>query len=837
VRVFYLVSSRSDFYLGTFSAGISHCSLDIYLLQKYAPGSSISIPYTLSGWTASQQAFTAVAQISGLRTTATIYTIILGSVSFNAANGQLIAQLNLNSTPPIESISITYIVFQNSAPFGFSSFNAMVGSSATYQFIGITQLNSSAGSSYAGSGFISQAATQGQLSCIGGNCPGLCITSQNCLAYSGQISGANCLLCGQGQIAANGGCQAYNPVTCGFNQYYNGTACTCYQGYLLVNSVCYQGCGTNAYIINSQCQCIPGYILSLITYTCVQQTVPTCGQNFVLINNVCTCKSGFGMINNLCLACPANSYVAANGNCVCNSGLTLSSNTLSCVAACYPNSYQNSVGQCICNSGYYNTGTSCILQPNCINGQIWNSGSNSCSCPQGMINDSITNQCSYCNTADRMVSAGICVCSPSYYPTSIGCSPCPTHSLYNITAAACICVTGYNMQNGVCVQNINCPLNSNWNAITLQCDCTYFQNYVINGYCQQCPLNSKWNGTACACLAGFVSTGTLCVCPYGQLWNGIACVCGTNKYFINNACTFCDANSVYNSTLQNCICKNGWFGNYAHCTKCDSSCATCSGASANNCLSCPSGTTLTSGSCLTSCNPNGQYIDANNICQNCMSNCVLCSSGSSCNTCASGYQTSLAISGNTVTMTCQLIPTGTSSTLTLRGQVTGNGVVYQGVGLSLMPTSILSNNCNICNSLLTVQVVSSFATITTTTEYVANSQYWFVISFNFGAIAFIPNFQFTVQLNPVYAASFSSTDMAQKLAGSYSQSSSSLSGSLRTISNPMQSTVYTSARPNSQQPPHPQTSANSTTVTPSNTTESNSTSITTDTQTLVSLFA
>lgn len=670
----------------------------------------------------------------------------------------------------------------------------MSGSSATYQFIGISQLSNAASTSYTGSGFASQASTQGQLSCIGSNCPGQCLSAQNCLAYNGQISGANCLLCGYGQIAANGGCQSYNPVSCGPNQYYNGTDCACYLGFIMVNSICYPGCGTNAYIINSQCQCLPGYILSMITYTCVKQTVPTCGQNFILVNNVCVCKSGFGMINNLCLACPANSYVAANGNCVCNSGLTLNSNTLSCVPACYPNSYANSLGQCICYDGYYNTGSSCIIVPTCINGQIWNN--TACVCPQGQVVDSITNQCSYCNTPDRMVSVGSCICSPTYYPTSIGCSPCPANSLYNITAKKCACVTGYYMQDGACSLSVKCPLNSNWNAVTLQCDCTYFQEYVINGYCQQCPLNSKWNGTACVCNPGFIYTGALCVCPYGQFWNGIACVCGNNKYLIGNVCSVCDINAVYNATQQNCICKNGYFGIYNRCSKCDASCLTCSGPATNNCLTCSTGYTLTSGSCISNantCNPNGQYIDANNVCQNCMANCVLCTSGTSCTTCASGYNVALAISGSSVVTSCQLIPTGTSSTITLKGQVSGNGVIYQGVGMSLMPTAILAKNCDICNKLLTVQVVSAFSSITTTVEYVANSQYWFVVSFNFGAVPFIPNFQFTIQINPQYATNFSSADMAQVLYGKYSQSSSS--APTKAVANPMMGKTYTKASP------------------------------------------
>jgi hypothetical protein len=200
--------------------------------------------------------------------------------------------------------------------------------------------------------------------------------------------------------------------------------------------------------------------------------VTKCGPNYVLIKNVCVCTNGFGLINNLCVRCPPNSYVDSTGLCKCNSGLSLSSSTLTCIVDCFPNSYRNIFGQCVCNNGFYNTGNSCVAVSSCVNGQIWNG--TGCSCPQGQITDSITQQCTYCNTADRMVSVGSCICSPTNYPTNIGCSPCPSNSLYNLTAKVCQCVTGYYMQNGVCVLSQYCPPSSVWNAVTLQCDCTSF---------------------------------------------------------------------------------------------------------------------------------------------------------------------------------------------------------------------------------------------------------------------------------------------------------------------------------------------------------------------------
>lgn len=137
----------------------------------------------------------------------------------------------------------------------------------------------------------------------------------------------------------------------------------------------------------------------------------------------------------MCVKCPSNGYRSTDNKCVCNAGYSLDLATFTCIADCMPNSYRNIFGQCVCNNGYYNTGKDCIIVSSCSNGQIW-SGT-ACVCPQGQVPDSITQQCTYCNTPDRMVSINQCVCSPYYYPTKIGCSMCPENSLYNITSKIC----------------------------------------------------------------------------------------------------------------------------------------------------------------------------------------------------------------------------------------------------------------------------------------------------------------------------------------------------------------------------------------------------------------
>ena len=76
-----------------------------------------------------------------------------------------------------------------------------------------------------------------------------------------------------------------------------------------------------------------------------------------------------------------------------------------------------------------------------------------------------------------------------------------------------------------------------------------------------------------------------------------------------------------------------------NCGLCDSTCSTCNGAATTNCLTCnPSGSTKyymnSNTTCITSC-PLGYYGDANNDCKLCDSTCSTCdgSTATNCLTC------------------------------------------------------------------------------------------------------------------------------------------------------------------------------------------------------------
>jgi len=192
------------------------------------------------------------------------------------------------------------------------------------------------------------------------------------------------------------------------------------------------------------------------------------------------------------------------------------------------------------------------------------------------------------------------------------------------------------------------------------------------------------------------------------------CYCPTGQYLINQACVTCDPNSSYNSSLSTCICNSGYFGTYLACYQCNPSCKTCTGASNNQCLSCANNNNqLVNGVCQTGC-PAGQYINANNQCSQCSANCIDCSGSNSCSTCANGFSLSLTLSEGTIVVTCTILvpPASGLSKLSLRGSSVGNGVLYQGVGISQLPTTIISSGCSICDSLLQVIVTPSIPNLT-----------------------------------------------------------------------------------------------------------------------------
>ena len=264
---------------------------------------------------------------------------------------------------------------------------------------------------------------------------------------------------------------------------------------------------------------------------------------------------------------------------------------------------------------------------------------------------------------------------------------------------------------------------------------------MINGYCQICTQNSTWNGSACACNPGYVPSTGLCMqnCTGNTFWNGFTCQCNPGYYIITGTCQLCDFNSVYSNTQLTCVCKDGYFGTWNQCSRCDSSCARCSGPGSNQCLTCPSGSSFTSGYCKIVCSA-GTYINNLNQCTPCDSSCATCSGPGNnlCSSCGTGFTlTNGYCKANTPVV--PVVP-GVTSAISLKGYTLGSGKIYQGVALNLMPTAILTAGCSVCDNLFSITVNSQFAAITTSQQFITNTLYWFIIIFDFTGASSVPTF-------------------------------------------------------------------------------------------------
>ncbi len=485
----------------------------------------------------------------------------------------------------------------------------------------------------------------------------------------------------------------------------------CSSGQVVVNGVCQNGCGANQVLTSTGCVCINGFVS--VASICYQ----SCGTNSYFNNGICQCLPGYVATPtpNVCAlsnGCGIN-YVLSNGVCICPSGFGLIGTQ--CLV-CPTNSYVQG-GYCTCFAGFVLQNNQCISQNSCNGGAVWNGVA--CVCPLGLYLNVQTQSCTSCNTPGQVISGSNCVCSNNYYPSAGSCLPCPNFSTFSSTTNTCVCISGYTLSNGQCIPNTNCPANSFFNTTSQTCQCLITGQYIINGNCQACPSGSSWNG--------------------------VACICASGSYLFNSICY-----------------------------PCSSTCLTCNGPTNNQCLTCVApGTFPVNGVCNSGSGcPSGNYLSQNGQCLPCFTNCVTCLTGTTCTQCASGYTLSINSVNNVLVQSCTVTPPPPPTPnykISLKGRVVGNTVLYQGLAMSQMPTGILANGCDICNNLLLINTVSSFSNVVATTEYILDSQYWFLTTFTFPSATFIPDFQFTVQINPIYANYFTSADLTQKISVTITQ--------------------------------------------------------------------
>ena len=145
---------------------------------------------------------------------------------------------------------------------------------------------------------------------------------------------------------------------------------------------------------------------------------------------------------------------------------------------------------------------------------------------------------------------------------------------------------------------------------------------------------------------------------------GSACVdcddsCATCSGTLPTQCKSCPLNTYFLTTNSSCVAcdVDGYFISGNNCTQCDSSCLTCNGALATNCLSCPSSPVATyllssNHSCI-ACNADHYFISGSE-CLQCDSSCLTCDGelATNCLSCLSSPVATYLLSSNHSCVAC-----------------------------------------------------------------------------------------------------------------------------------------------------------------------------------------
>ncbi|KAJ7676455.1 insulin-like growth factor binding protein [Mycena rosella] len=392
----------------------------------------------------------------------------------------------------------------------------------------------------------------------------------------------------------------------------------------------------------------------------------------------CTCAAGFtgascetcaaGFFGPGCAACPAgcakcddgltgsgrclvstpvgapascncvNGVCGANGSCTCTTGFTTAANGTAC-SQCAPGFFLTSTGDCsICEIGC----TSC------------SDGTGVCTaCKTGFTLDA--NDRTKCNAPPSITSSGT-LCPPGAFSDGTNCTPC-SGSCQTCTAGTsndCIeCAAGTYLFNGACV---SADANGVCAGSSLIADNNKLECDSCGSKCTACKIPnfsavSTVNQLQCTgCVPGFFLSNGNCVesCPSGTFvssQDNLTCTaCDSSCTTCTGSATFClscASNQLAASGKCVATCPANTFSASGSCLTCHPDCASCSGASFNQCSSCPpSRPVLTNGRCLPTCSKTQFFDPTSSTCITCDASCSSCSGSgpSQCLACASADQ-------------------------------------------------------------------------------------------------------------------------------------------------------------------------------------------------------
>ena len=344
--------------------------------------------------------------------------------------------------------------------------------------------------------------------------------------------------------------------------------------------------------------------------------------------NVCTsCQSPCATCssNLTCLSCVTNFYLYGS-SCVnnCSSGMVISNNSICtfCDAACKSCLSSNASVCTSCYSGAYLNQNNQTCSSGCPNGFYPDSSSGNGLCA------ACSSPCSYCNSATYCLSCldanlflvnGLCLgcLSPCLTCSSLrtNCTSCDSSSANPyLYSAMCNtgCQFGYYPDVSMTCKSCTSPCASCTNASTNACITCINGYYQLNTTCYAtCPNSFYPNATICSS----------CLSPCQTCSDKSTCLsCISNYYLFGSNCIDACPNgtAIINGTI---------------CQYCSSSCKTCQSSNSSSCTSCYTTTYLNGNTCISSC-PGTTFADnTTNICQPCVSPCLLCQSLTFCLSC------------------------------------------------------------------------------------------------------------------------------------------------------------------------------------------------------------
>ena len=415
----------------------------------------------------------------------------------------------------------------------------------------------------------------------------------------------NCSKCSNTSVLINGSCFCKNGT------YWNQSTWKCESCpsscFSCINQTHCDGCLGNLSLISSSCVCLDGFYLS--------QTGDNC------LPCHAECKTCIGALPSDCLSCKENSSKDVQGYCKCHQRYFMEGGICkNCSEFCFMCTNFSYCDSCLADSGVaYENGN--------------------CRCPSGFYADLVNEKCKFCEPT--------CL-SCNYYDGSL-CTSCKSNSYLN--GSNCYCNQGYYWNSTLsicskcdslcndCISLLQCN-NCKNNTLNINGICNCIENYYLglndtclrcNDECLNCTGSTRNDCTSCKLNAALQNDKT-CVCEncyFMESGNCSKCPYHCMTCLNSSYCTSCDSISYI---LNNeCACKDGYYldANLTTCQPCHQICKTCSGPLENNCLSCNTNSSLSGTECL--CNK-GHY-RAFNICSECQSPCLNCSSLTNCFEC------------------------------------------------------------------------------------------------------------------------------------------------------------------------------------------------------------